>query len=65
MQQIISIINHHFTVLGLTLLSGNPHGTSVWQVGDSREQNRSFKTNLVKYKRELIILGRDSPVGKL
>ena len=30
-----------------------PHQTSLWQVVDSKEQNRSFKIALVKIKKEL------------
>jgi hypothetical protein len=33
---------------------GLPYGTSFWQVGDSLEQNRAFKMNLTKAKRELV-----------
>ena len=34
---------------------GVPYGTSYWQVGDSSEQNGSYKMALTKSKRELVI----------
>ena len=33
---------------------GVPYGTSIWQVGDSQEQNGAFKTELVRFKRNLM-----------
>jgi hypothetical protein len=34
---------------------GVPYGTSYWQVGDSSEQNGSYKLALTNYKRELVM----------
>jgi len=34
---------------------GVPYGTSYWQVGDSAEQNGSYKMALAKSKRELVM----------
>jgi len=34
---------------------GVPYGTSYWQVGDSAEQNGSYKMALTKSKRELVL----------
>ena len=33
---------------------GVPYGTALWQVGDSSEQNGSYKIALAKAKEELI-----------
>ena len=33
---------------------GVPYGTSMWQVGDSKEQNGAFKIHLSKFKRQLM-----------
>jgi len=33
---------------------GVPHGTALWQVGDSKEKNRSFKMELTEVKHDLL-----------
>jgi hypothetical protein len=39
---------------------GVPYGTSYWQVGDSSEQNGSYKMALTKSKRELVMKNQRS-----
>jgi hypothetical protein len=39
---------------------GLPYGTSYWQVGDSSEQNGSFKMNLTKNKNDLVAKKNDA-----
>ena len=34
---------------------GLPNGTALWQVGDSAEQNGSWKMAMTKYKREFVV----------
>ena len=38
---------------------GVPYGTSLWQVGDSSEQNGSYKMACAKFKRRLFKMKRD------
>ena len=48
--QYINSPNHEWVVC-----IGVPYGTSYWQVGDSSEQNGSYKMALTKCKKELVM----------
>ena len=61
------LLDGHGSRLGLPFLSyinnplhlwfaciGVPYGTSLWQVGDSKQQNGSYKMALSRIKKEII-----------